>query len=97
MEHYRYTPREALDFLRQSRPFCDPNEGFRAQLQIYHDADMTDNLEESTIYQRWLYKREIEASRAVGQAPEAEKIHFEDEHQAKSTSVDLEMKCKKCR
>jgi hypothetical protein len=35
-------------------------------------------------------------SRACGQAPEAEKIRFEDEHESQGTS-DFELKCKKCR
>jgi hypothetical protein len=35
-------------------------------------------------------------SRACGQAPEAEKIRFEDEHESQGTA-DFELKCKKCR
>lgn len=96
MHHYRYSPEEALASLRESRPFCDPNDGFRAQLKVYHEAEMTDDLEDSTVYQRWMYHREIEASRAVGQAPEVEKIHFEDEHKKEGTA-DLELRCRKCR
>jgi len=56
----------------------------------------TDDIEGSPVYQRWLYQREIEMSRACGQAPEAEKIRFEDEHESQGTS-DFELKCKKCR
>jgi dual specificity phosphatase 12 len=56
----------------------------------------TDDIEGSPVYQRWLYQREVEMSRACGQAPEAEKIRFEDEHESQGTS-DFELKCKKCR
>lgn len=67
------------------------------QLKVYYDAEMADNLEESTTYQRWIYRREIEASRAVKQAPEVDKIHFEDEHRGIDASADLELRCRKCR
>jgi len=32
------------------------------------------------IYQRWLYQRELDAARAAGIAPDADKIRFGDEH-----------------
>ncbi|TKA71081.1 hypothetical protein B0A49_04319 [Cryomyces minteri] len=56
-----------------------------------------DNVEDDPAYQRWLYRREIELSRACGQAPEADKIRFEDEHANGSAAVDFDIRCRKCR
>jgi dual specificity phosphatase 12 len=53
-------------------------------------------VEETPAYQRWVYQREIELSRACGQAPEADKIRFEDEHVSEETS-GFELRCRKCR
>ena len=98
MQHFGVDPDQALAHVRETRPFCDPNDGFMEQLRLYHRMATTDNVEESPIYQRWLYQREVEMSRACGQAPEAEKIRFEDEHvQASQRTADFELKCKKCR
>ena len=57
---------------------------------------MPGNVEETPAYQRWVYQRELELSRACAQAPEADKIRFEDEHVAEQTS-GFEMRCRKCR
>lgn len=60
--------------------------------------DMPENIDDAPVYQRWLYQREVEASRACGQAPEADKIRFEDEHTpANTSSSDFELRCRKCR
>ena len=96
MQRYGITPGQALAQIRETRPFCEPNDGFMKQLELYHRMAETDDIEGSPVYQRWLYQREIEMSRACGQAPEAEKIRFEDEHESQGTS-DFELKCKKCR
>lgn len=96
MQRYGITPDQALAQIRETRPFCEPNDGFMKQLELYHRMAETDDIENSPVYQRWLYQREIEMSRACGQAPEAEKIRFEDEHESQGTS-DFELKCKKCR
>jgi len=96
MKKYGITPGQALAQIRETRPFCEPNDGFMKQLELYHRMAETDDIEGSPVYQRWLYQREIEMSRACGQAPEAEKIRFEDEHESQGTS-DFELKCKKCR
>lgn len=96
MQRYGITPGQALAQIRETRPFCEPNDGFMKQLELYHRMAETDDVENSPVYQRWLYQREIEMSRACGQAPEAEKIRFEDEHESQGTS-DFELKCKKCR
>lgn len=97
MHRHRISPAEALAQIRESRPFCDPNEGFRKQLELYHDMGMPDDVDAAPAYQRWLYQREVELSRACGQAPEAEKIRFEDEHSEGSAPAEYELRCRKCR
>ncbi|KAF4314544.1 putative dual specificity phosphatase protein [Botryosphaeria dothidea] len=96
MHKYHISPAEGLEQLRLARPLCEPNEGFMKQLEVYHRMNMSDNIDESPEYQRWLYQREVELSRACGQAPEADKIRFEDEH-IKEAQAELELRCRKCR
>lgn len=96
MHKYHISPAEALEQLRLARPICEPNEGFMKQLDIYHRMSMPDNIDDSPEYQRWLYQREVELSRACGQAPEADKIRFEDEH-TNEAHAELELRCRKCR
>merc|ERR1712054_230256 len=83
MRRYGITSDQALSQIREARPLCEPNEGFWKQLELYHAMATPANVEETPAYQRWLYQREVELSRACGQAPEAEKIRFEDEHARK--------------
>lgn len=97
MQKYRVTPQEALQQIRQSRPLCEPNEGFMSQLELYHEMQMPESLGGNTAYQKWLYQREVEMSRACGQAPEAEKIRFEDEHVGAKEAGGFDLKCRKCR
>ena len=97
MERYGLSPAEALSQIREARPFCEPNDGFMKQLDLYHKMHMPEDVEEAPVYQRWLYEREVELSRACGQAPEADKIRFEDEHDTASSSADFELRCRKCR
>ncbi|RMX84158.1 hypothetical protein D0869_04773 [Hortaea werneckii] len=80
MRRYGITADQALSQIREARSLCEPNEGFWKQLELYHAMATPANVEETPAYQRWLYQREVELSRACGQAPEAEKIRFEDEH-----------------
>lgn len=96
MQRYQFSPEEALARLDNGRKYCEPNAGFKEQLRIYYEAQMTDDLEDSTPYQRFLYRREIEMSRACEQAPDAEKIRFEDEH-AQDHASAIELRCRKCR
>ena len=92
------TPEEALDKLRESRGVCEPNADFWNQLKMYQDMGRPVDLESEPKYQRWLYQRELDASRAVRQAPEAERIRFEDEHTtAAQTDGAFELKCRRCR
>lgn len=59
--------------------------------------EMTEDVEANPVYQRWLYQREVEMSRACGQAPDAEKIRFEDEHASAHEAAEFELRCRKCR
>lgn len=97
MKHYDLDVHTALAKLRQSRPFVDPNDGFIQQLLLYRKMGMPDELDSVPAYQRWLYQREVELSRACGQAPEAEKIRFEDEHTTDPAATAYELRCRKCR
>lgn len=97
MHRYHISPSEALEQIRQSRPLCEPNEGFMKQLEMYHEMQTPDDVESTPTYQKWLYQREVELSRACGQAPEAEKIRFEDEHGQTSQDDGFELRCRKCR
>ncbi|KAH7360006.1 protein-tyrosine phosphatase-like protein [Pyrenochaeta sp. MPI-SDFR-AT-0127] len=96
MQEHGISPSEALSHLRQARSICEPNEGFMKQLELYGEMKTPENVDESPAYQRWVYQREIELSRACGQAPEADKIRFEDEHVTDQTSA-FELRCRKCR
>ncbi|PVI07801.1 dual specificity protein phosphatase 12 [Periconia macrospinosa] len=96
MHKYNINVSEALDQVRQARSIVEPNEGFMKQLEMYGQMNTPDNIEETPAYQRWVYQREVELSRACGQAPEAEKIRFEDEHVTDQTP-SFELRCRKCR
>ncbi|KAI6847012.1 dual specificity protein phosphatase 12, partial [Hortaea werneckii] len=69
MRRYGITSDQALSQIREARPLCEPNEGFWKQLELYHAMATPANVEETPAYQRWLYQREVELSRACGQAP----------------------------
>ncbi|PNS20047.1 Tyrosine-protein phosphatase yvh1 [Sphaceloma murrayae] len=97
MKHFDLGPKEALAKLREARPFVDPNDGFIEQLNLFRAMDMPNELDEVPAYQRWLYQREVELSRACGQAPDADKIRFEDEQPGQPKASTFEMRCKKCR
>lgn len=97
MQLYGITPTQALAQVRETRPFCEPNDGFMKQLELYHKMATPEDVDATPTYQRWLYRREIELSRACGQAPEPEKIRFEDEHESGSTDAAYELRCRKCR
>lgn len=98
MHRFRISPTEALEQLRRGRGVCDPNDGFWKQLELYYSMDMADDVEGNPIYQRWLYEGELRSSRRLGQAPEADKIRFEDEHAAAvAGSHERELKCRRCR
>ncbi|KAJ5673883.1 hypothetical protein N7462_009322 [Penicillium macrosclerotiorum] len=95
------TPQSALEILRQSRPLCEPNDGFMQQLELYYEMGCPDDVTEHPLYRRWLYRRDVEESVACGRAPEMRSVRFEDEHSPKSqidsTGRTEEIKCRKCR
>lgn len=97
MHKLRLTPMEALEKLRESRGICEPNSGFMKQLELYHAMDTPEYVDTDPKYQRWLYERELDSSRATKRAPDAEKIRFEDKHAATKGVSDLELRCRKCR
>lgn len=97
MQRYGITPEQALAQVRETRPFCEPNDGFMKQLQLYYEMATPEDVDQSPAYQRWLYQREVELSRACGIAPEANKIRFEDEHETAISAAEYELRCRKCR
>ncbi|KAF7589139.1 tyrosine protein phosphatase yvh1 [Aspergillus hancockii] len=94
------TPQSALAIIRESRPLCEPNDGFMKQLGIYHQMGCPDDVTSQPLYNRWLYHREVEDSVACGRAPEMNSVLFEDEQLHKpheNTGRTMEIKCRKCR
>ena len=62
IHRYGVTVDEALAQVRQGRAFCEPNDGFMKQLQIFYENRDVQDVRESAAYQRWLYAREVELS-----------------------------------
>lgn len=93
------TPKEALAIIRESRPLCEPNDGFMEQLNIYHQMKCPDDVIGHPLYSRWMYRREVEDSVACGRAPEINSVLFEDTqpHQQEESGPLTEIKCRKCR
>lgn len=96
----------AVAHIRRSREIAEPNDGFIGQLELWWDMGCPaapGQLEAHPAYQRWCYRREVERSLAVGEAPS--RLRFEDEERegevssaADSTAKDgRELRCKKCR
>ncbi|GAB1191581.1 hypothetical protein APSETT444_000761 [Aspergillus pseudonomiae] len=94
------TPQSALAIIKESRPLCEPNDGFMKQLSIYHEMGCPDDVISHPLYSRWLYRREVEESVACGRAPEMNSVLFEDEqphNPQDNTDRTTEIKCRKCR
>ncbi|KAG6136409.1 hypothetical protein E4U22_003786 [Claviceps purpurea] len=110
----------ALALVRQTRPMAEPNDGFMEQLALWwemgcpadidSDNDNSNSLEKHPLYQRWVYKREVEEHIAVGQAPS--RLRFEDEdpsavavrraeashrNDSDADTAEITLRCKKCR
>lgn len=92
----------ALEWVRQTRPVAEPNDGFMSQLEIWWEmgcpADRDDAVEREPAYQRWLYRREVDDAARVGRAPDW--IRFEDEEvpaDGDKSGAGIELRCKKCR
>jgi dual specificity phosphatase 12 len=93
-------PGTALEVIRRSRPMVEPNEGFMAQLWLYHRMGCPDDVENHPMYQRWVSHQEIELSAACGRGPEMNLVRFEDELSTGpiGTSGDTsEIRCRRCR
>ncbi|KAK4151727.1 protein-tyrosine phosphatase-like protein [Chaetomidium leptoderma] len=99
---------QALEWVRETRPIAEPNDGFMRQLEMWWDmgcpAASDDAVEKEPAYQRWLYKREVEDAARIGRAPDF--LRFEDEAaqggsaEARGTNgaeAGTELRCKKCR
>lgn len=95
------TPQSALALIREARPLCEPNDGFMEQLNLYHEMGCPIEVTDHPVYQRWLYRREVEESVACGRAPELKSVRFEDEQpqrpQQNNADQTVEIKCRKCR
>ena len=81
-ENPTLNPQSALNLIRQSRPFAEPNSGFMDQLSLYHNMrcpSTQEALDNHPLYQRWLYQRTVETSVAAGVAPEVRELRFGDE------------------
>jgi dual specificity phosphatase 12 len=103
----RIAPNLALGLIERARPIVEPNPGFMKQLELYHEMNYTDVVEDHPLYQRWIYLQDVEMSNAAGRAPE--RVHFRDAEAAigKITQVkegetpaekgEIELRCKKCR
>ena len=70
-------PKTALNLIRQCRTHAEPNTGFMTQLILYHSMRCPVSPANHPVYQRWLYERDVEYSRAWGKAPE--NVRFSDE------------------
>lgn len=94
---------QAVNWVRQTRPIAEPNDGFMEQLELWWTMGcpvLTENaVETDPAYQRWLYKREVEDATRIGRVPDW--IRFEDEEAAKVSTPQeqqgLSLRCKKCR
>lgn len=86
-------PQSALDLIRKSRPFAEPNSGFMEQLSLYHNMrcpSTQEALDNHPLYQRWLYQRTVEASVAAGVAPAVSELRFGDEGNATPMNLAAE-------
>ncbi|KAK3348179.1 protein-tyrosine phosphatase-like protein [Neurospora tetraspora] len=99
---------QAVNWVRQTRPIAEPNDGFMSQLELWWTmgcpTESDDAVENHPAYQRWLYKREVEDATRIGRVPDW--IRFEDEEAAKLAENNkegadggavLSLRCKKCR
>jgi dual specificity phosphatase 12 len=80
---------------------AEPNSGFMTQLELYKAMGCPSDIDAEPMYQRWLYRQEVELSLAVGRAPE--RLRFEDEEatgasdDSSSGEREKELRCRKCR
>ena len=89
----QHDPHSALGLIRQSRPMAEPNNGFMEQLSLYHSMrcpSTQEGLDIHPFYQRWLYRRTVEASVAAGVAPQVSELRFGDEGNAMTINLAAE-------
>ncbi|EGO55818.1 hypothetical protein NEUTE1DRAFT_86514 [Neurospora tetrasperma FGSC 2508] len=82
---------QAINWVRQTRPIAEPNDGFMEQLELWWTMGCPlesgdDAVENHPAYQRWLYKREVEDATRIGRVPDW--IRFEDEEAAKLAAAE---------
>jgi dual specificity phosphatase 12 len=92
----------ALALIRETRPMAEPNSGFMKQLELYKAMGCPSDIDAEPMYQRWLYKQEVDMSLAIGRAPE--RLRFEDEeatgvndNSPSAAGREKELRCRKCR
>ena len=96
---------KALKWVQKTRPMAEPNPGFMKQLEIWWEmgcpTDSDDAVETRPLYQRWLYKQEVELSARLRKAPDW--LRFEDEvagggrTNERTGDEGRSLRCKKCR
>jgi dual specificity phosphatase 12 len=96
------TVHSALELIRKSRPMAEPNDGFMDQLQLYKEMGCPKDIDAEPIYQRWIYKREVDDALACNMAPD--RVRFEDEEKQEESRIkeaaeegEKEFRCKRCR
>ena len=86
-------PQSALEHIRRCHDFAEPNSGFMEQLSLYHNMrcpPTQEALDDHPLYQRWLYRRTVEASVAAGVAPAVGELRFGDEGNATPMNLAAE-------
>ncbi|KAK3317373.1 protein-tyrosine phosphatase-like protein [Cercophora scortea] len=82
----RRAVKQAVNWIRETRPMAEPNDGFMRQLELWWDmgcpAHSDDAVEKEPGYQRWAYNREVDDAVRIGRAPDY--FRFEDEEAAKT-------------
>ncbi|KAI9843900.1 MAG: tyrosine protein phosphatase yvh1 [Sclerophora amabilis] len=94
MQKHHLSPQEALSQIRRGRPLCEPNEGFMKQLEVYYEMSCDNRIEENPIYQRWVYKQQVNMSIACGRPPDS--VRFEDEQGGAAAGGDASGEGKDC-
>lgn len=108
MDTYKIDRDEALTRIRKSRAFCEPNDGFMEQLELYHNMGLPsteDEIEDHPKYQHWIWKREVEVSAAARMAPDRILYHDQEKQVGKVLGIEkdssdkalLELRCRSCR
>ena len=105
MKTRNLSPEEAMEKVRAIRPFICPNLSFRLQLDLYWDMGCPDQVQEQPKYQRWLFRKQLEKSNAIGKPPK-QIVYYDQEkaaaevqgsEEASSESMEIELRCKRCR